>query len=115
MCELTEVSQPTTVYSALGHMHMLGRSTKVELNPGTAQARSLLDVPGFDFDNQKFQQLSTPVDLKRGDTLRVTCTHDATLRRKLPQSSKLPPRYVVWGDGSSGAMCAGQMTASATT
>jgi protein involved in polysaccharide export with SLBB domain len=96
-------------------MHMLGRSIKVELNPGTAQARTLLDVPDFDFDNQKFQQLSTPVDLKRGDTLRVTCTHDATLQQKLPQLSKLPPRYVVWGDGSSDEMCAGQMMASATT
>jgi hypothetical protein len=83
VCELTEVSQPTTVYSALGHMHMLGRSIKVEL--------------------------------KRGDTLRVTCTHDATLQQKLPQLSKLPPRYVVWGDGSSDEMCAGQMMASATT
>lgn len=60
-------------------------------------------------------QLSTPVDFKRGDTLRVTCTHDATLRQKLPQLSKFPPRYVVWGDGSSDEMCAGQMMASATT
>lgn len=29
-----------------------------------SQARTLLDVPDFDFDNQKFQQLSTPADLK---------------------------------------------------
>jgi len=38
-------------------MHLLGRSIKVELNPGTAQARTLLDVP--DFDNQNFQQLAS--------------------------------------------------------
>lgn len=94
---------------------MLGCSTKVELNPGTAQARTMVDVPNVDFDNQKFQQLSTPVDLERGDTPRVTCTHDATPRQELPQLSKLPPRCVVWGDGSSDEMCAGQMMASATT
>jgi hypothetical protein len=58
---------------------------------------------------------STPVDLKRGDTLRVTCTHGAAPQQKLPRLSKLPPRYVVWGDGSGDEMCAGQMMASATT
>ena len=52
-----------------------------------------------------------PVDLNPGDTLRVTCTHDATLRQQLPALSKLPPRYVVWGDGSSDEMCLGLLTA----
>jgi hypothetical protein len=42
-----------------------------------------------------------------GDSLRVTCTHDATLREKLPELAKLPPRYVVWGAGSSDEMCLG--------
>lgn len=108
------VRQPMTVYAALGHMHMLGRSIKVELNPGTAQAQTLLDVPEFDFDHQKTLPLPTPVEVKPGDTLRVTCTHDAGLRRRLPALSKLPPRYVVWGDGSSDEMCTGFMITSAT-
>jgi hypothetical protein len=29
----------------------------------------------------------------------------------LPQLSGLPPRYVVWGDGSSDEMCLGLLTA----
>lgn len=105
------VPQPVTVYAAFGHMHLLGRSIKVEVNPGTAGARTLLDVPSFDFDDQKLRPLPSPVDLAPGDTLRVTCTHDAGLRRQLPQLSKLPPRYVVWGDGSSDEMCLGLLTA----
>ena len=79
--------------------------------PRHAQARSLLDVPSFDFDDQQLRPLPTPVDLDPGDTLRVTCTHDATLRRQLPQLSTLPPRYVVWGDGTSDEMCLGLLTA----
>ena len=55
--------------------------------------------------------LPTPIDAQPGDTLRVTCTHDASLRRQLPQLSGLPPRYVVWGDGSSDEMCLGLLTA----
>ena len=92
-------------------MHLLGRSMKVELNPGTPGARTLLDVPAFDFDDQKLRPLPSPVDLSPGDTLRVTCTHDAGLRRQLPALSKLAPRYVVWGGGSSDEMCLGLLTA----
>ncbi|NUR63702.1 MAG: monooxygenase [Catenulispora sp.] len=102
---------PMTVYATLGHMHLLGRSIKIELNPGTPKAQTLLDVPNFDFDYQRFTPLATPVQVKPGDVVRVTCTHDATLRRQLPQLKTLPPRYVVWGDGTSDEMCLGLLTA----
>ena len=104
------VPRPMTVYAAMGHMHLLGRSIKVEVNPGTARAQTLLDVPVFNFDDQKLQPLPTPTRLKPGDTIRLTCTHDATLRRQLPQLRTLPPRYVVWGDGTSDEMCLGLLT-----
>jgi hypothetical protein len=45
--------------------------------------------------------------VRPGDTYRVTCTHDATLRRKLPELRPLKPRYVVWGEGTSDEMCLG--------
>jgi hypothetical protein len=107
------VPAPMTIYAALGHMHLLGRSIKIELNPGTAKAQTILDVPNFNFDYQRLTPLPTTVDVGPGDTLRVTCTHDATLRRELPQLNKLPPRYVVWGDGTSDEMCLGLLTVSA--
>lgn len=101
------VGEAGLVHAAAGHMHLLGRSIRVELNPGTARARTLLDVPAYDFDDQGARVLRTPVRVNRGDTYRVTCTHDASLRRKLPQLGDLPPRYVVWGDGTSDEMCLG--------
>ncbi|WP_430641011.1 monooxygenase [Couchioplanes caeruleus] len=107
-----KVEAPMTLYAGFGHMHMLGRAIKVELNPGTPRAKVVLDVPQFDFDNQRLVQLPTPVEIGPGDTLRVTCTHDAGLRRQLPQLKTLPPRYVVWGDGTSDEMCIGIMTVS---
>ncbi|MFC4069931.1 monooxygenase [Actinoplanes subglobosus] len=105
-----EVEAPMTLFAGFGHMHMLGRALKVELNPGTPKAAILLDVPQFDFDNQRLVRLPAPVDVGPGDTLRVTCTHDAGLRKQVPQLKKLPPRYVVWGDGTSDEMCIGIMT-----
>jgi len=107
-----KVSAPMTLFAGFGHMHMLGRAIKVELNPGTPKAKVVLDVPQFDFDNQRLLKLPSPVEIGPGDTLRVTCTHDAGLRKRVPQLSKLPPRYVVWGDGTSDEMCVGIMTVS---
>jgi len=101
------VRQPGTIYAVAGHMHLLGRSIKIELNPGTAGARTLLDIPVYNFDNQAIHPLAAPLPVKAGDTLRVTCTHDVGLRKLLPQLRTLPPRYVVWGDGTSDEMCLG--------
>ena len=47
-------------------MHLLGRSIRIELNPGTPGARTLLDVPTYNFDNQAVQTLATPVKVQRG-------------------------------------------------
>jgi hypothetical protein len=101
------IEQGGTVHMAAGHMHLLGRAIKVELNPGTPKAQTLLDVPEYNFDNQALIPLAKPVKIAKGDTVRVTCTHDATLRKQLPQLQKLPPRYVVWGEGTSDEMCLG--------
>ena len=107
-----KVPAPMTLFAGFGHMHLLGRAIKVELNPGTPNAKVVLDVPQFNFDNQRLMKLPSPVEIGPEDTLRVTCTHDASLRRLLPQLRKLPPRYVVWGDGTSDEMCTGIMTVS---
>jgi hypothetical protein len=96
-----------TIHAAAGHMHLLGRSIKIEMNPGTPGAKTLLDIPVYNFDDQAIIPLDVPIKIKSGDVLRVTCTHDAGLRRQLPQLQPLPPRYVVWGDGTSDEMCLG--------
>ncbi|GAA2692239.1 monooxygenase [Actinoplanes palleronii] len=101
------VEGAATIYMAAGHMHLLGRSIKIELNPGRPGAQTILDVPQYNFDNQALVPLPKPIQVKAGDTVRVTCTHDAKLRKMLPQLQKLPPRYVVWGEGTSDEMCLG--------
>ncbi len=106
----TKVREPGTVYSVAGHMHLLGRSIQVELNPGTPKAKLLLDVPVYNFDDQGARLLPEPVKVAKGDTLRVTCTHDAGLRKMLPALQGTDPRYVVWGEGTTDEMCLGIVT-----
>lgn len=98
------------VYAVTPHMHLLGRAMTVEVNPGTPNAKTLLDEPSYNFDDQAERVLPEPVQLKRGDTVRVTCTHDASLRSKLPRLKTMKPRYVVWGDGTSDEMCLAILT-----
>ncbi|MBI1376055.1 MAG: monooxygenase [Frankiales bacterium] len=99
--------EPVTVRAAAGHMHLLGRSITVVANAGTPRERTILDIPVWDFDNQSARPLRTPLRLRAGDTITVTCRHDARLRTQLPALADLPPRYVVWGEGTTDEMCLG--------
>jgi hypothetical protein len=101
------IDAPVTIQAAAGHMHLLGKSIKITLDPGTAHSRNLLNIPVWDFDDQGARTLAHPVTVKAGENIRVTCTHDASLHQKLPALRNLPPRYVTWGDGSTDEMCLG--------
>jgi len=87
------------------HMHLTGVAMTVTLNPGTPKAKVLVDSPRYNFDDQRFYNLKTPVVTQPGDTIGVTCTYDPKLRQELPQLRKQPPRFIIWGDGSSDEMC----------
>jgi hypothetical protein len=102
-----KITQNETVIKATPHMHLLGKSMRLILNPGTPAEKVLLDRPQYNFDDQSPSVLAKPVALKIGDTVRVQCTFDPKLRSKLPQMKKLAPRYVTWGEGSSDEMCLG--------
>jgi hypothetical protein len=95
-----------TIRAAAGHMHLLGRSIKIELNPGTARARTILDIPVWDFDNQGARPVR-PIKVRSDDVVRVTCRHDQSLRDVLPAFKGTREKYVVWGEGTTDEMCLG--------
>ena len=95
----------TKILRITPHMHLTGTAMTVTLNPGTPRARTLVDVAHYNFDDQRFYSLKTPVVVHAGDKLGVTCTYNPKLRQQLPQLRTQPPRFTVWGDGSSDEMC----------
>jgi hypothetical protein len=99
---------PITIHGVAGHMHLLGRSIKIEVNPGTPQARTVLDIPVWDFDDQGSRPIE-PVHLDAFEQVKVTCTHVQWLRDKLPSFEGQPDRYVVWGEGTTDEMCLGML------
>ena len=101
------VRSPSTIHIVGGHMHLLGKSIRVELNPGTASARVLLDIPRWDFHWQNAYGLEEPVEAKAGDVLRVTCRFDPMRRHHGGHGIPTTPRYVLWGEGTTDEMCLG--------
>jgi hypothetical protein len=95
-----------TIHVAVGHMHLLGAAIRVELNPGTARRRVLLDIPRWDFHWQNAYQLQRPVVAQPGDVLRVTCRYDVT-KRHHTEGVPHTPRYILWGEGTTDEMCLG--------
>jgi hypothetical protein len=100
------VQAPATIRGAAGHMHLLGRSIRIRVDPGT-EPRTVLDIPVWDFDDQGTRMHDRPVRIAPGDELEVTCTHDQALRDLLPAFQGQPERYVLWGEGTTDEMCLG--------
>lgn len=101
------VQSAGTIRAVSGHMHLLGKSITVDVNKGTPGARRVLDIPVWNFDDQRAIPLPKPQAVKKGDTLTVTCTHDQSLRDVLPAYAGTTERYVAWGEGTTDEMCLG--------
>jgi hypothetical protein len=101
------ITTPTTIHVAAGHMHLLGASIKLELNPGTSRSKILLDIPRWNFHWQNAYMLEEPVHAEPGDVVRVTCRHDVRKRTHGGHGIPKTPRYVLWGEGTTDEMCLG--------
>jgi hypothetical protein len=101
------VREPMVIRAVAGHMHLLGRSISIDVDKGTPQAKRVLDLPVWDFDDQGSKALPEPVTVMPGQSLTVTCTHDQALRDVLPAFKGRLERYVAWGEGTTDEMCLG--------
>jgi hypothetical protein len=102
------VRRPETIYGVAGHMHLRGVDIKVELDPGTPQARTLLHIPRWNFHWQDAYYLVHPVDAGPGDTIRVSCRYDnSRANQPVVGKKQLAPRYILWGEGTTDEMCLG--------
>jgi hypothetical protein len=104
---VSSIAKSGYIVRTYAHMHLLGQSFKMVLNPGTPEARTVLNVPNYDFHDQRSYNLSTPIPVTAGERVQVSCTYDPTLAQELPILRKAPPHFVTWGDGSTDEMCIG--------
>ena len=101
---------PFTIYTVYPHMHLLGTSISLSMAPNhdATRSKTLIDVPNWDFHWQGAYELETPVPVKAGDSVSVTCTWDNTAAHQ-PELHGLQsaPRDVSWGEKTTDEMCLG--------
>jgi Copper type II ascorbate-dependent monooxygenase, C-terminal domain len=110
-CDKT-ITKPETVVAVAPHMHLLGKSLQIIVNPGTSKEKILLNNQNYIFDDQASTFLKKPVVLQPGDVVRVNCSFDPKRRSELPALRNFPPKYITWGEGSTDEMCLGVMITS---
>jgi len=76
------------------HMHLRGKSFRLEVQKGT-QRETLLSVPQYDFNWQHWYQLETPLDLADIDALQMQVGFDNSAENP---TNPDPRDYVTWGD-----------------
>jgi hypothetical protein len=109
-----KINTPTTLYSIGGHMHLLAKSIKIELNPGQAYSKTLLHIPKWDYHWQGNYWFKTPVQLNPDDVIRTTCTFDNSVENQPLIGGKASrPKYVMWAEATTDEMCLGILMASA--
>ena len=98
-CDLP-VAATGEIISVLGHMHALGATYRMTLNPGTDEELVLLDIPDWDYDWQYNYEPAESIVLQRADVLRFECSWERSRR-----DPDLEPAYVLWSLGSDDEMC----------
>ncbi|MFN6120090.1 MAG: hypothetical protein ACK5CE_10745 [Actinomycetes bacterium] len=101
-CDLP--ATPGRIVSVWGHMHEIGASFRMTLNPDTPEERVLLDIPTWSFDWQLDYRPIEAIVLDRDDVIRIECSWDRSL-----MDDDLEPRYVMWAEGTEDEMCYSQI------
>ncbi|MCL4234695.1 MAG: monooxygenase [Deltaproteobacteria bacterium] len=82
------------LWGVVPHMHLLGDSQRLEVIRGN-ESSCLVDVPRWDFHWHAFAMYTEPIELRGGDTLRLTCGYDTTGETET----------TVYGEGTHDEMC----------
>lgn len=94
------------IRGALGHMHFLGSSFKLELLDGKT-SQTLLEIPRWDFHWQNGYWFEKPIPIRSGQKMRLTCEYDNSPENQpILNGKQQAPRYVVWGERTTDEMCA---------
>jgi polyisoprenoid-binding protein YceI len=99
-CEY-RVPEDGTMIGVLGHMHTLGKSFRMTLDPATPTQKVLLDIPTWNFDWQMNYELAKPIHVTKGQKILMQCSWDRSL------DPNRPPKYIVFAEGTEDEMCFG--------
>jgi len=97
------VPVPIHLISVAPHMHLLGRSMKVEATSPAGQRQCLIEIGDWDFNWQGLYQFRKPVAIAPGTLLGLTARYDNSSSN--PRNPNIPPKEVRWGEETTDEMC----------
>lgn len=98
------VRRPGDVIGMLAHMHEIGASYRMTMNPDTPDEQVLLDIPTWNFAWQLAYGPIEEIRVERGDVIRVSCTWDRG------QRVEAVPAWIVFAEGTEDEMCYTSLT-----
>lgn len=100
-----EITVPAnaTLLDIMPHMHLLGKSMRVNMTLPDGDVKTLVDVPDWDFNWQTTYWYREPVRVPRGAKIKLVATYDNS--RDNPRNPNNPPKQVGWGEQTTDEMC----------
>jgi len=99
-----EMSEDSTLYSVMHHMHQLGKGAKIVAEPPDGgKPFTLLEIKDWDYGWQETYWLKEPIALKKGTKLSVEAFYDNSAKN--PNNPFNPPRNVRFGEQTDNEMC----------
>lgn len=84
------------------HMHLLGKSMRVTATMPDKTARTLIEIPHWNYNWQDEYYYERPFKLPAGTRLEVEALFDNSAEN--PSNPRSPPQRVTWGDGTNDEM-----------
>ena len=97
-----KVPVDTTVYGAMPHMHLLGRTMMATIILPDGTQKPLVYINDWDFNWQMAYVLKEPIKLPAGSKILVEATYDNSAENK--NNPNNPPKPVTWGEETTDEM-----------
>jgi hypothetical protein len=102
-----KVEAPITVYQVGCHMHIRGKSYRIDAELPDGRNMELMNVPKYSFDWQFLYRLASPVSLPAGTVVHQVATFDNSAANPLVLKYDTPDRDVSRGERTIDEMMAG--------
>ena len=96
------VPADVTMYSAMPHMHLLGRSMKADITFPDGTVKPLIWIRDWDFNWQLSYAFKEPLHVPKGSVIHVEATYNNS--RGNPRNPNDPPKEVKWGEQTTDEM-----------
>ena len=100
---LTAPFPPAKLWLIAPHMHLLGKTMRVDLARPDGTKQCLIDIADWDFNWQGAYRYREPIDIAVGSRVELTAYYDNSAGN--PRNPNDPPKPVSWGEATTDEMC----------